>query len=430
MGIDNMYLDSFGFRQHPFRHTPDADFLYLSPAHARAKACVEQASIQRGAIVLVTGEVGCGKSVLMNRVMAEMPSHIVVARLTQTNLDVDEFLQALLTQFDFQPFDRSKGALRTLLDNFLFAQSMRGHCVLLIIEEAQNLSRAALREIGELAELEEDGEKLISVVLVGQPGLRDRLGEKELSGLARRARGQVHLEALDQRETTELIRHRLAVSGCKESPFEEDTYAEIFRYTGGVPRVIINLCDTALTAAYVEDSPQVTLPLLKAAIEELELEAVAEAEDEESAEAGVDTKAMRPRLTVAKNGRCVQELEIVDTRVMIGRDTDNDIVLISEFISRHHAQISMDLEGRFWIKDLNSTNGIYINNRRSHGAQLHDGDVVMLGHHTIVFSDGREAGSAAADEADDQELGRTQVLDDPGDDQDGETEAQVSSGHS
>lgn len=425
-----MYLDFFGFGQHPFRHTPDADFLYLSPAHARAKACVEQASIQRGALVLVTGEVGCGKSVLMNRIMAEMPSHISVARLTQTNLDVDEFLQALLTQFDFQPFDRSKGALRTLLDNFLFAQSMRGHCVLLVIEEAQNLSRAALREIGELAELEEDGEKLISVVLVGQPALRDRLDENELSHIVRRARGQVHLEALNQRETTQLIQHRLAIAGCCESPFDSDTYSEIFRYTGGVPRVIINLCDTALTAAYVEDSARVTLPLLEAAIEELELEAVAETQDEDVAQAGVETQGLRPALTVVKNGRRLQELEIVDTRVMIGRDTDNDIVLISEFISRHHAQISMDGEGGFWIKDLNSTNGIFINNRRSHGARLHDGDEVTLGHHTIVFSD-RGAALAATDGSNGADLRATTVLD-ASDDDDGdpETEPQVSSGHS
>ncbi len=437
MGIENMYLDFFGFDQHPFRHTPDADFLYLSSDLARAKACVEQASVQRGAVVLVTGEIGCGKSVLINRVIAEMPPHIATARLTQTNLDVDEFLQALLSQFDFQPFARSKSALRSLLDNFLFAQSVRGHCVLLIVEEAQNLSRAALREVGELAELEEDGQRLISVVLVGQPGLNDRLGENELRRLAQRARCQVHLEALSERDTTQLIYHRLKIAGCDEPPFESDTYPEIYRYTGGVPRLIISLCDTALTAAYVEDSPKVTLPLLQTAIEELELAAVAEAGEKGTAESAVaDEKELHPSLTVAKHGRHVQDLEIVDTRVMIGRDPDNDIVLLSEFISRHHAQISMDLDGRYWIKDLNSTNGIFLNNRRSHGAQLHDGDIVSLGHHTIAFCDPREISAPTptpkptpvSDDAPD--LRETRVLDEPGDEQDDAPEAQASSGHS
>ena len=265
-----MYLDFFDLGTHPFRLTPDADFLYLSQTHSRAKACMEQACRQRDALAVITGEVGCGKSILVNRVVSEMADDAAVARLTQTNLDSEEFLQSVLSQYGFQPFERDRQKL--MLDNFLFAQNVRERSVVLIIEEAQNLSSAVLEVVRKLADLEEDSEKLISVILVGQPKLRERMEGRELKVLASRVSCTAHLEPLTQAETIRLIQHRLKTAGCDKPPFDQETYAEIFGYTGGVPRLIINLCDTAMTAAYVEESPHVTIDLLNTAIEELELE--------------------------------------------------------------------------------------------------------------------------------------------------------------
>lgn len=383
-----MYLEHFSLNEHPFRLTPDDDFLYLSVQHARAKACIEQASVTPGAIVIVTGEVGCGKSVLINRVIAEMPKTVAVARITQTHLEVDEFLQSLLAQFGFRPFDRSKEALRSLLDNFLFAQSVRQQGVLLIIEEAQNLSRELLRELSQLADVEEDDRKLMSIVLVGQPLLNDRLAESELKRLVARARCRAHLGPFDRRDTARFIEHRLARAGCETSPFDDEAYDEIFRYTGGVPRLIVNLCDTAMTAAFVEDNLRVTPELLQAAIDELELEAVAAAQapsrqdDEPGEEAVPDERAV---LKITLKGKPLMDCEICDTRVMIGRDSGNDIVLYGEFISRHHAQIVLDPEGAFWVMDLKSTNGVYVNRRRIARRRLYDGDVIQLGHHQLQY---------------------------------------------
>lgn len=382
-----MYLDFFELDEHPFRLTPDADFLYLSPKHARAKACIEQASVTSGAFVIVTGEVGCGKSVLINRILAEMPKSVAVARITQTHLEVDEFLQSVLSQFGFRPFDRSKEALRSLLDNFLFAQSVRQQGVLLIIEEAQNLRRPLLRELCALADLEEDDKKLISVVLVGQPLLQERLGEPELRRIAAEARCTVNLGPLDARDTQRLIEHRLARAGSQGSPFDQETYAQIHRYTGGVPRLIVNLCDTALTAAYVEESRRVTTDLVQAAVGELELEEVADAPSTTRPERDEDDSSTGEQavLEVALKGKPLNDFEICDTRVMIGRDSGNDIVLFGEFISRHHAQISMDPDGAYWIVDLNSTNGVFVNRRRVHRRRLYDGDLIQLGHHQLRY---------------------------------------------
>lgn len=390
-----MYLDHFELNEHPFRLTPDADFLYLSPKHARAKACIEQASVTPGAIVIVTGEVGCGKSVLVNRVIAEMPKTVAVARITQTHLEVDEFLQSLLAQFGFKPFDRRKEALRSLLDNFLFAQSVREQGVLLIIEEAQNLSRALLRELAALADIEEDDKKLMSVVLVGQPLLNERLNESELKRIVVRAHCKVHLGPLDRRDTARLIEHRLARAGCAESPFDDEALDAIYRHTGGVPRLVVNLCDTAMTAAFVDEQRRVTPELLAAAIEELELEAVAgtaapptATDNDEAEQTGGADDALNQRavLKISLKGKPLQDCEICDTRVLIGRDTGNDIVLYGEFISRHHAQIMLDPDGAFWVMDLKSTNGVYVNRRRIQRRRLYDGDLIQLGHHEVLYS--------------------------------------------
>lgn len=424
-----MYLDHFALRRHPFRLTPDADFLYLSPAHARAKACVEQASCKRGAVVLLTGETGCGKSILINRIMAEMPPTVSVARLTQTDLNVDQFLQALLTQFGFKPFDRDKTAVRSLLDNYLFAQSVKGHQVLLVIEEAQNLSREVLQELSELADLEEGEARLISVVLVGQPSLRERMEEKELAELARRARGSVHLDPLSFNETVELIEHRLSVVGCDNAPFDTEAYKQIYTHTGGVPRLVVSLCDTALTAAYVNDSATVTRSLVDTAISELKLRAVAEPDNQPTQTEEQSETVRRASVDISKGGKLVRTVQIFDTRVLIGRDSDNDIVLISEFISRHHAQISMDARGRFWIKDLNSTNGAYINGRRTQRGLLHDGDIIQLGQHQLVFRHPDEQ-SLADDAAAIDDWRSTRVLDDPDEDVSDESRSQASGGHS
>lgn len=393
-----MYEEFFNLKDHPFRLTPDADYLYLSQAHARAKACMEQACSQRDALAVITGEVGCGKSTLVNRVMSEMSSEVAVARLTQTNLDSEEFLQSVLSQYGFQPFERNRSKLMSLLDNFLFAQNVRERSVVLIIEEAQNLSSSVLDVVCELADLEEDTEKLISIILVGQPVLAERLATKNLKTLSARVSCQAHLDPLSQSETILLIRHRLKLAGSQESPFDDDTYPDIFGFTGGVPRLIINLCDTAMTAAYVEDSPRINKEILHTAISELELKVVAEAdpdlvvEDVADSEDGVLPEGARAvSLTLSERGEHLEDFVINDTRVMIGRDSDNDVTIVSEFISRHHAQIVMDYDGQYWVKDLNSTNGMYVNGHKAKRLPLKDGDRIAMGYHEIVFYDSESA---------------------------------------
>lgn len=410
-----MYLEFFNLKNHPFRLTPDADYLYLSQTHAKAKACMEQACSQRDALAVITGEVGCGKSTLVNRVMSEMSSDVAVARLTQTNLDSEEFLQSVLSQYGFQPFERNRHKLMSLLDNFLFAQNVRERSVVLIIEEAQNLSSAVLDVVSKLADLEEDSEKLISIILVGQPMLRERLSGKDLRSLSSRISSKAHLEPLTQSETILLIRHRLKLAGCQVSPFDDDTYPEIFGFTGGVPRLIVNLCDTAMTAAYVEDSLRVTTEILQTAIAELELERVAEADPDLVVESDVDSDSLPEgtrsvSLLLSERGEHVSGFSVSDTRVLIGRDSDNDVTIVSEYISRHHAQIVMDQDGQYWVKDLNSTNGLYVNGHKAQRLPLNDGDRVTMGYHEIVFHDSKTTVSKNGETAERNEFRETAVF--------------------
>ncbi|MDH3588703.1 MAG: FHA domain-containing protein [Gammaproteobacteria bacterium] len=411
-----MYLEFFNLRDHPFRLTPDAEFLFLSPQHTRAKAAIEQAGSQRDALVVVTGDVGCGKSILVNRVLAEMSSDVAVARLTLTNLDSEEFLQSVLSQYGCQPFERSRDKLMGLLDNFLFAQNVRERPVVLIIEEAQNLSKEVLDVVRELADLEADSEKLISIVLIGQPALQERLQGKELGMIADRISCSAQLDPLSQSDTVRLIRHRLKLAGCAEPPFDDDTYAEIYGFTGGVPRLIVNLCDTAMTAAYVEESPRITTGILQSAIEELELNRVADADPDLIMDDEPHADDRRVFLVVNERGDKKNEFDLTDTRIMIGRDSDNDVTLVSEYISRHHAQIVMDQDGRFWVKDLNSTNGIYVNGTKTQRALLHDGDRIVMGHHELVYCDSAEAGEEQGSASEISEWRETTVLSHPVDD--------------
>lgn len=407
-----MYLEHFNLRDHPFRLTPDAEFLYLSEQHGRAKAAMEQAWARRDALVVVTGDVGCGKTTLVNRVLAGMPDDAAVARLTLTNLDSQEFLQSVLSQYGFEPFERSRDRLMGLLDNFLFAQNVRERPVVLIIEEAQNLSKAVLDIVLDLVDVDADSEKLISVILVGQPSLTERLRDRELKLLAKRVTCSAHLEPLDQKSTIRMIRHRLEEAGCPESPFDDAVYPLIYSHTGGVPRLIVNLCDTAMTAAYVEDSLRITPEILATAIEELKLEHVAEADPDlvDIDEQADDTAGVR--LSLYERGQPAGEIALEDTRVMIGRDSDNDITIVSEYISRHHAQVVMDHDSRYWVKDLNSTNGVYVNRHKIQRCMLNDGDRIALGYHELVFHD-RNSRVEAHEPAELSEWRDTTVLDQP-----------------
>jgi len=267
-----MYLDFFQLREFPFRLTPDTEFLYMSSAHARAKAYMDYTVWNREGFVIITGEIGCGKTTLIKKLLSELDEDSFrVAKIFQTQLDEVEFLQAVLVEFGLNPFHAKKVELIDMLNTFLVESFQQMKHMVLIVDDAHNLSMKALEEIRMLSGLETQKEKVLHVILVGQPQLNDMLNAPEMEQLLQRVRLRFHLKALTMDETAAYISHRLQVAGATRADIlTPETMPVIYKYTGGVPRLINTLCDTALTVAYADNLPTVTIDVLKAAIDELQ----------------------------------------------------------------------------------------------------------------------------------------------------------------
>lgn len=244
-----MYEQHFGLSCRPFDLTSDPQFLFMTAQHARAVANLKFALMNRDSFVIITGEIGIGKTTVLNMVMQELGPDFVTARLTHTTLSHIELLQALLSEFGMPIYKRKKVLLLDTLRAFFLKQHEEGKHVVIIVDEAQNLSGPALEELRLLSCIDTAERKIVSIVLTGQPSLDDLLDAPGLTQLRQRARLRQRLEALNEDETEEYLRHRLAVAGGElEQIFDPKTIGDIFRLTQGIPRLINTLCDTALTA--------------------------------------------------------------------------------------------------------------------------------------------------------------------------------------
>src|SRR6201982_2357692 len=246
-----MYLDSFKLKELPFRLSPDPKFLYLTKQRARAKAYMESTIWFTDGFVVITGEIGSGKTTLIESFLKEVQTDVVVAQINQTQVSAIDFLQAVLVQFGFSPFKMKKAELIATINNFLVEQYAAGRKVLLIVDEAQNLSMRVLEEIRMLSGVETTKEKVLRIILAGQPELNEKLDAPELIQLTQRIRLRFHLTTLSAQEMRAYIQHRLEVAGGGDRQiFAEDTFAEIYRYTGGVPRSVTTLCTPAIMPHY------------------------------------------------------------------------------------------------------------------------------------------------------------------------------------
>ncbi len=402
-----MYLEHFKLTELPFRLSPDPAFLYLSKHHARAKAYMESTIWFTDGFVVITGEIGSGKTTLLETFLRELEKDVVVAQVAQTQVSPIEFLQAVLVQFGFTPFKMRKAELIATLNQFLVEQYAAGRKVLLIVDEAQNLSNRVLEEIRMLSGVETTKEKVLRIILAGQPELNEKLDAPELVQLMQRIRLRFHLTALTPEETQAYILHRLEVAGAHgRQLFAPETLPVIYRYSGGVPRLINTLCDTALMIAFSAGKPEVTPAELKSAVDELQWVEFAARTNRMRAGIAAPAPAPRPvgsdevlaRIIVAHGGEHVEERPLRVGRIIVGRTVDNDVQIDSKYISRHHCQITTTADGSV-LEDLNSTNGVYVKSKRVRRHHLNDGDVVVLGKHEIMYLDERSArGRPAAHE--------------------------------
>ena len=228
-----MYLEHFQLKELPFRLSPDPAFLYLSQIHSRAKAYMESTIWFTDGFVVITGEIGAGKTTLIETFLKEIDQDVVVAQINQTQISPIEFLQTLLAQFGFSPFKMRKAELLATLNQFLIEQYANGRKVLLIVDEAQNLSNKVLEEVRLLSGVETTKEKVLRIILAGQPQLNDKLDSPDLVQLKQRVRLRFHLTALGEPDATEYIRHRLRVAGAGDRDVDRERPADRLPGTGG-----------------------------------------------------------------------------------------------------------------------------------------------------------------------------------------------------
>jgi general secretion pathway protein A len=267
-----MYLEFFKLQELPFRLTPDSEFLYMSSAHSRAKAYMDYTVWNREGFVVITGEIGCGKTTLIQKLISELDENVLVAKVFQTQLDEVEFLQAVLVEFGLNPFNAKKVELIDMLNTFLLDNFLQLKQLVLIVDDAHNLNVKVLEEVRMLSGLETRKEKVLHVILVGQPSLNEILDSPEMEQLMQRVRLRYHIKSLSEHDTRDYIQHRLRIAGAEdpEKIFLADTFPIIYKYTGGLPRLINTLCDTAMTCAFADNIHVVSVSTINTAIEELQ----------------------------------------------------------------------------------------------------------------------------------------------------------------
>jgi type II secretory pathway predicted ATPase ExeA len=263
-------LEHFGLNEQPFGLSPDPDFVYWSKQHSLAMAYLKSTILLADGFVVITGDIGSGKTTLLQSFLDELEDDTQYALVSQTQLKPNQFLQAMLAEFGFKPFDKHKVELLDMLNMFLIEQYSNGRKVILVIDEAQNLSKKVLEEIRLLSGIETHKEKVLRIILAGQPELRKTMDSPSLEQLVQRIRFRCHIGPLNDRETREYVEHRLKVAGVgKNSLIVDDAFAPIYCYARGIPRLINTLCDTALLCAFADDKRTVDAEDVMSAVREL-----------------------------------------------------------------------------------------------------------------------------------------------------------------
>jgi general secretion pathway protein A len=266
-----VYLDYYGLTEPPFDITPNPRFLFYSAKHREAYNHLLYGIRERKGFVQLTGEVGAGKTTLCRAMLAQLDTSFSTALILNPILSPDELMKAIATEFglDVRGMDRLDTV--SAINNFLLWQVEQNRDAVLIIDEAQNLTEELLEQVRLLSNLEMDNRKLVQIVLMGQPELRDRLNSPNLRQLRQRITVRYHLSPLSQAEISQYIQHRLTVSGANGAPrFTRPALWRIHHYTGGIPRLVNAVCDKALLAGYVNQTEELDYRVIGKAIRELE----------------------------------------------------------------------------------------------------------------------------------------------------------------
>jgi len=271
-----VYQDYFGFNEMPFNTTPDSRFFFPSSKHAEALASLIYAVSERKGFVVITGEVGAGKTTVCRILLNRIEPNTKVVLITNTNITCDQLFEIICSQLGLDAGIGDKAAILQMLNAYLLEQLEQGAAVLLIIDEAQNLSSDVLEEVRMLSNLETERDKLLQVVLLGQPELRRRLHLPELRQFRQRIVVTYHLSPLNLQETIQYIFYRLKIAGgIDKVKFTRRAVNEIYEYSKGIPRLVNIICDSALLSCFVRNVTVISQRIVDEVVHELSLDELA-----------------------------------------------------------------------------------------------------------------------------------------------------------
>ncbi|HXP25095.1 MAG TPA: AAA family ATPase [Steroidobacteraceae bacterium] len=267
-----MYTSFFGLAEKPFAITPDPRYLYLSERHAEALAHLLYGINESGGFIQLTGEVGTGKTTVVRTLLSRVPHHADVAVILNPRVTPVEFLLTICEELGLAIADADRESVKHMVDALnrrLLNAHAEGRRIIVLVDEAQNLSIDVLEQVRLLTNLETPTQKLLQIILIGQPELRELLDRTDLRQLAQRITGRYHLMPLSREETKGYVRHRLRVAGASEEIFTPGALLELHRLSLGIPRVINVACDRALLGGYTQDTKKITASLVRQAAGEV-----------------------------------------------------------------------------------------------------------------------------------------------------------------
>jgi general secretion pathway protein A len=266
-----MYLEFYGLKEKPFSVTADPNFLYLSKKHKEAISHMQYGIQERMGFLEITGEIGAGKTTVCRALLNKLDNHTKTAFILNGNLSEIQLLQAIIEDFGIQVKNKNKITMLNELNKFLLEQLEHRNNVVLIIDEAQNLKPSLLEQVRLLSNLETEKEKLLQIILVGQPELREKLACRELKQLRQRIAIRYHIAPLSRHEVENYISHRLNVAGANNNDiFDKAAIDELFKFSGGIPRLINIACDKALLAGYCAEKKNIDAEIVKKCAREIE----------------------------------------------------------------------------------------------------------------------------------------------------------------
>ncbi len=389
----------FGLGTAPFADSDDDDFFFPSDQHLRALEFMGHSLWTNARLGVVTAEHGCGKSLLIRRLLNDLDERIVAAAIQRENMPARDFLQEILKQFGFALEETDKTDRRRCLERFMSHQASMGRICLLIVENPQAMHPSVLEELRTLAAAEVDGVRVLKVLLLGQPSLNLVLESPRMAQLVSANTPRFSLGALTEDQTAAYVAHRLRAAGASnpDALMPYTLMSHIHACTGGIPARINKLCTGALAWAASEGAPLVTTSALDHATEELGWHVQPPVVQVPPSNVAEPAAALpRAKLVITMQGLPEREVTLVGDRILLGRGEEADVSIDSVFVSRYHALIVHD-KGQDLLLDLGSTNGLLVNSRRILRRALRHRDLIQVGPARVMYFNEHAAATAQPD---------------------------------